>query len=177
MQQLCLQVWLYLTHKKIFNSFSKAAGVLGLKTDEVAGVFLALEQMVSKGKVTTEELRRQLGERLPGAFSIMANSLGLTTSELDKMLKKGKVISAEVLPKFAEELERTYGIETVDRVDTLTAAQGRLTTAWLEFVKALEGGDAFKKIIDKLTRLLSDIAYFTTWFGGNQEKICYCCIK
>lgn len=156
--------------QKIFNSFSKAAGVLGLKTDEVAGVFLALEQMVSKGKVTTEELRRQLGERLPGAFSIMANSLGLTTSELDKMLKKGKVISAEVLPKFAEELERTYGIETVDRVDTLTAAQGRLTTAWLEFVKALEGGDAFKKIIDKLTRLLSDIAYFTTWFGGNQEK-------
>jgi len=43
----------------IFNSVAKAAGVLGLKTDEVNGVFLALEQMISKGKVTTEELRRQ----------------------------------------------------------------------------------------------------------------------
>jgi tape measure domain-containing protein len=156
--------------QKVFDSFSKAAGVLGLKTDEVAGVFLALEQMISKGKVTTEELRRQLGERLPGAFSIMANSLGVTTSELDKMLKKGQIISADVLPKFAAELEKTYGIETVSRVDTLTAAQGRLTTAWLEFVKALEGGEAFKSVINTLTKLLSDVGYVTTWIGGNQQK-------
>lgn len=156
--------------QKVFDSFSKAAGVLGLKTDEVAGVFLALEQMISKGKVTTEELRRQLGERLPGAFSIMANSLGVTTSELDKMLKKGQIISADVLPKFAAELEKTYGIETVSRVDTLTAAQGRLTAAWLEFVKALEGGEAFKSIINTLTKLLSDVGYVTTWIGGNQQK-------
>ena len=35
---------------------TKAAGVLGLKTDELTGIFLALEQMISKGKITTEEL-------------------------------------------------------------------------------------------------------------------------
>ena len=49
--------------QKIFDSAAKAAAVLGLRTDEVNGVFLALEQMISKGKVT-EELRRQL----KGAF-------------------------------------------------------------------------------------------------------------
>lgn len=47
--------------KQIFDSVSKASSVLGLKTHELEGVYLALEQMLSKGKVTTEELRRQLG--------------------------------------------------------------------------------------------------------------------
>ena len=59
----------------IFGTMTKAAGVLGLKTDELRGIYLALEQMISKGKITTEELRRQLGERLPGAMDIMAKSI------------------------------------------------------------------------------------------------------
>ena len=78
--------------EQIFRSVSKAAGVLGLKTDELSGVYLALEQMLSKGKVTTEELRRQLGERLPGAFGIMADAIGVNTRELDKMLRKGEIL-------------------------------------------------------------------------------------
>src|SRR5690606_27955139 len=78
--------------EQIFETVTKAAGVLGLKTHELEGVYLALEQMLSKGKVTTEELRRQLGERLPGAFGIMADALGVTTAKLDDMLKKGEVL-------------------------------------------------------------------------------------
>ena len=76
----------------IFGTMTKAAGVLGLKTDELTGVYLALEQMISKGKITTEELRRQLGERLPGAMDIMANSLGVTTAELDGMMKRASLV-------------------------------------------------------------------------------------
>lgn len=121
--------------QKIFRSVSKASGVLGLKVDEVNGVYLALEQMLSKGKVTTEELRRQLGERLPGALGIMASALGVTIPELDKMLKKGEVLSSEALPKFAEALEEAYGIESVSKIDTLTASQNRLSNAWKVFRK------------------------------------------
>ena len=54
--------------KNIFETFTKVSGVMGLRAHELEGVFLALEQMLSKGKVTTEELRRQLGERLPGSY-------------------------------------------------------------------------------------------------------------
>jgi len=113
--------------QKIFESFSKAAGVLGLKTDELSGIYLALEQMLSKGKVTTEELRRQLGERLPGAMGIMAASMGVTISELDKMMKRGEVLSAEVLPGFADAVEIAFGLDTVDKIETLVAKQNRLT--------------------------------------------------
>ena len=68
----------------IFRSMTKTSAVLGLNTDELKGIYLALEQMMSKGKVTTEELRRQLGERLPGAMGIMAKAVGVTIPNLIK---------------------------------------------------------------------------------------------
>jgi tape measure domain-containing protein len=143
--------------RKIFDTFAKASAVLGLRTDEVRGVFLALEQMMSKGKVTTEELRRQLGERLPGAVNIMAKSMDKGTRELDAMLKKGQVISEEVLPKFAEMLEKVYGIENVQMIDTLAAAQGRMNKAWLDFVEGLNATDTFKESFNFITRFLADM--------------------
>lgn len=125
----------------IFRSMTKAAGVLGLKTDELQGIYLALEQMLSKGKVTTEELRRQLGERLPGAMGIMAAAIGVTLPKLDEMLKKGEVLSAEVLPKFAKAVELAYDIENVNRIETLIASQNRLTASWQLFIKNISEGD------------------------------------
>lgn len=133
---------------KIFNSAAKAAAVLALSADEVNGVFLALEQMLSKGKVTTEELRRQLGERLPGAFGIMADAIGVSLQQLDKMLRAGEILSGEVLPKFADALEEAYGIEAVEKIDTVTAAHERLKVSWIEFQDYLASGKGFKSALD-----------------------------
>ena len=148
--------------QKIFGTMAKAGAVLGLRTDELSGVFLALEQMLSKGKVTTEELRRQLGERLPGAFGIMAASLGVTLPKLDEMLKKGELLSAEVLPGFADAVEQAFGLESVDRVETLVASQNRLTTAWQNFVKNITGEEStikrvFKTVLDSITEVINVI--------------------
>jgi len=142
---------------KIFDSTAKAAAVLGLKTDEVNGVFLALEQMISKGKVTTEELRRQLGERLPGAFGIMASAIGVSIVELDKMLKAGEVLSSDALPKFAVALEKAYGIESVEKVNTLASAQGRLKTTWVEFVEAIKASNTYISILNEFSGAINDI--------------------
>jgi len=77
----------------VFSGVSKASAVMGLSVDDQNGVFRALSQMMSKGKIQAEELRGQLGERLPGAFQIAARSMGMTTSELDKFMASGKLIS------------------------------------------------------------------------------------
>jgi len=143
--------------QQIFDSAAKAAAVLGLRTDEVNGVFLALEQMISKGKVTTEELRRQLGERLPGAFGIMADAIGVSLRELDKMLKAGEVLSAEALPKFAVALEEAYGIESVTKVETLAAAQGRLKTSWVSFVDEIQASNFYIGIIDTFSEAINGL--------------------
>ena len=128
--------------KQIFESVTKASAVLGLRTDELKGVYLALEQMLSKGKVTTEELRRQLGERLPGAVGIMADALGVTTAQLSKMMKAGEVVSGAVLPKFAKALEKAYGIMDTDTIDNLATDVGKMTGAWDRFVLTITEGDS-----------------------------------
>ena len=157
--------------QKIFGTMTKASGVLGLKTDELQGIFLALEQMVSKGKVTTEELRRQLGERLPGAMDIMAKALEVNTAELDEMLKKGEVITAEVLPAFAEQVEIAFGLQSIDKVTTLQAATSRLSNAWVNLVEEFNEGNSVSnslmKVFDFLANNLSSIVKtLGTLIGG-----------
>lgn len=75
--------------------------------EQIGGAITAVEQMISKGTVSAEELRGQLGERIPGAFGIAARAMGVTTAELDKMLSKGEVVATDFLPKFAAELSRS----------------------------------------------------------------------
>ena len=151
--------------ENIFRSMTKAASVLALQTDELRGVYLALEQMLSKGKVTTEELRRQLGERLPGAMGIMAASMGVTISQLDKMMKLGQVLSADVLPKFAKAVEIAYGIEKEERINTLVSAQNRLTNSWQNFVKYVYSNS--KGLISVFNGIASAMNSITEFFSSE----------
>lgn len=94
--------------KNIFRAVSEAGAVMQLTTDDLNGTFRALSQIMSKGTVQAEELRGQLGERIPGAFQIASRAMGVTTQELNKMLQQGQVISDDFLPKFAKELQNTF---------------------------------------------------------------------
>lgn len=144
--------------QNIFRSMTKAGALLGLQTDDLSTVYLALEQMMSKGKVTTEELRRQLGEKLPGAVGIMAAAVGVSVDELDKLLKKGEVLSADVLPRFAKAVEAAYGIEVVENIQTVTAEQNKLTNTWERFVISVtEGSGKIGQAISFVRGLLTGI--------------------
>jgi len=77
--------------RKIFSGVAEAVTALKLNAEKTSGVFLALGQMMSKGKVQAEELRGQLGERLPGAFKLAAEAMGVSEAELNKMLEQGQV--------------------------------------------------------------------------------------
>lgn len=118
--------------RDVFESVSLAATTMGLSADNQSGVFLALGQMLSKGKVQAEELRGQLGERLPGAFQIAARSMGVTTAELDKMLQSGQVISEQFLPLFAKELRKTFADGATEASQSLRANLNRWNTAILD---------------------------------------------
>jgi tape measure domain-containing protein len=125
----------------IFETVTKASGVLGLKTHELQGIYLALEQMISKGKVTTEELRRQLGERLPGAVDILAKSMNVTNEELGNMMKRGEVITREVLPGFAEEIKKQFGLDSFEAVETLNASVNKLENSFTNLIASIQGND------------------------------------
>jgi lambda family phage tail tape measure protein len=123
------------TLRSTFEGVSKATSQLGLSADETQGILLALSQMVSKGTVQAEELRGQLGERLPGAFQVAARAMGMTTGELGKLLQAGGLATKDFLPKFADELNKTY-----QSVDTLTSATNRLASAWEDWKRTISNG-------------------------------------
>ena len=132
----------------IFESVAKAAATLKLSNDDLKGALMALGQMISKGTVQAEELRGQLGERLPGAFNLAAKAMGVTTAELGKMLENGEIMAGDLLPKLALELNKTYGDKIVGQVDSLQASVNRLSNTFTNAVNNGKIGEFFKAIID-----------------------------
>jgi tape measure domain-containing protein len=154
----------------IFESVAKAASVLKLSNDDLKGSLNALSQMISKGTVSAEELRGQLGERLPGAFNLAAKAMGVTTSELGKMLENGEIMAGDLLPKLALELNKTFGDKIVGSVDSLQASVNRLDNSFTNAVNGGKIGEFFKAIIDGANSTLEVIesdswGEFFTRFG------------
>jgi tape measure domain-containing protein len=113
------------------------ATVMHLTADETNGAMYAIQQMVSKGKVSTEELSRQLGERMPGTFQLAADAMGLTTKALAEHLKEGKIFAEDFLPKFAAKLKEHYGSGIEDASKSMQANLGRMSTAWFNFMSQM----------------------------------------
>lgn len=112
--------------RNIYEAAASAAANLKLSQADTNGVLLAFGQIASKGKVQAEELRGQIGERIPGAFAIAARAIGVTQAQLNKMLENGEVLAVDFLPKFARELQKTFGSESTERVEGLQASINRL---------------------------------------------------
>ncbi len=141
--------------RQIFIGIAKAGATLGLSSEQVKGALNAVAQMISKGKVQAEELRGQLGERLPGAFNLAAEAMGVTTAELDKMLKDGKITAEEFLPKFAQTLQTKFS----GSIDEAVRATNKFREAWTDFKTALATGEYMDSIItalEELTNILKD---------------------
>ena len=122
---------------KVFDAVSGAMRVLNRSADDTAGALKALEQMVSKGTVQAEELKGQLGERLPGAFRLAADAMGVTTMQLGKMLEGGNVLAEDLLPKLADVLTQKYGAGLETALNSPAQAFRNLTNASFEFYEGL----------------------------------------
>lgn len=161
----------------IYESIIKAGSSLTLSNDAIEGSLRAVSQMFSKGNVSAEELRGQLGERLPGAFGIMAEALGVNEKKLNKMLEQGEVLSEEALPKFAKALEETYGDTAQTNIETVTGASNRFNRSLTEnltrmnensgFTKALANGinflaDNFNKIVNAISAAATVMGLYYT---------------
>ncbi|MBX7228425.1 MAG: tape measure protein [Burkholderiaceae bacterium] len=104
--------------RDVFLGVSQAAATMGLSADETNGVFLALSQIAGKGKVSMEELRGQLGERLPPAMKIAADSMGVTVSELNDLVEKG-LDSTRFLAAFGPALQKSFSADAAKNAETL----------------------------------------------------------
>ena len=145
----------------IFRQVSEAGRVLKLSNDQIAGTFTALTQIAGKGTLQMEELRQQLGDRLPGAVGLLAQALGYGEDELAKFYKdveNGAVSAEEALVALGQGLEDQFGGQLEDALDSVTAKIGnlqnllfqrQLTAANSGFISGLETAlDALNEWLD-----------------------------
>ena len=141
--------------RDIFTGVAEAATALHLSSEQTEGALNALQQMISKGNVQAEELRGQLGERLPGAFQLAAQAMGVTTQELNKMLQQGQVTAEDLLPKLARQLHKTFGPQAAKASDNLSQSINRLYNTFFE-IESSGNVDELAGSIDGLTATLKD---------------------
>lgn len=156
--------------QQIFSSVLEAGTVLGSSQQQMQGALMALEQMISKGKVSMEELRRQLGNALPGAMQIAAKAMGTTSQGLQEMLESG--LDSEIfVTRFANQLHKEFGGKAVEASHTLRAELARLNNAIFDLkISFLDGeaGEAFADTIRQLTKVLSSSELQSSLKGISQ---------
>lgn len=138
----------------IFESFTRSITAFGMSSEDAHLSYLALSQMMSKGKISSEELRRQLGERMPVAMEAMARAVGVTIQELDGLLKAGKLISKDVMLPFVKEMEKMLPEVNTDNIET---SVNRLKNTFTQLTQDLKIGEYFKKIVDWANGMLGNI--------------------
>lgn len=151
--------------RDIFIAVAEAARVNKAPLDKIRLTFLALEQMVSKGTVQMEELRRQLGDQLPGAFQLMADAAAraglitdrFATRELSDLIQNGQ-LSSDILITFAEVLRERFGPGLEAALNTTTTAIGRFQNAAFQATLAIGRGNFERAIIDLLNALSETIS-------------------
>ena len=138
--------------QQIFSSVLEAGTVLGSSQQQMQGALMALEQMISKGKVSMEELRRQLGNALPGAMQIAAKAMGTTSAGLQEMLESG-LDSELFVTRFANQLHKEFGGKAVEASHTLRAELARLNNAFFNLKTSVLDGDAGKELGQAIAQL------------------------
>ncbi|CAN5857810.1 hypothetical protein BH11PSE13_BH11PSE13_12160 [soil metagenome] len=151
------------TTNELFQAVTRAGSTLGLTGERVTLVLDALGQMASKGVVSMEELRQQLGDSLPGALSRAAQGLGITDQQLIKLVESGKLATEDFFPALTKGLKDLQGDS-----DTLAARFGNLSTS-LNTVAVTAGDagglDVLKGAMSALMVVLGAILVPLTAFG------------
>ena len=154
--------------QKVFESIASGIRGTGGSLEDMKAAMTATAQVFSKGKVSAEELRQQLGERLPGAFTIFAESMGKTPAELDKALEQGQVTLQDFM-NFSETLFKKYGKNAEILAAGPEAAGDRLAASMSELkdnigklLTPIGAGfqDTFKDIVDAINPAIKKLVEF-----------------
>ena len=153
--------------QRIYESVIQAGSTLQRSNEQIERSLNAVTQMFSKGNISAEELRQQLGEQLPGAFGIMAKALNVSEKQLNKMLEQGEVLAKDALPKFAAVLTEMYGDKAQSNVNTWAGGLNRATnslTAWVN--KTNESLGITEKMAKSANWVADNFGKLTSAIGG-----------
>lgn len=167
------------SQEKAFTGFAAAAKQSGLKVEETRSIYTGLmeamtaihrtpeeasqalkafQDMLSKGTIQAEELKKQLGNSLPGAMYYMADATGKTTQDLMKMMEKGILPAKEGVMILSDYLSNKFQIAAENASNSVQGSINKMEKAWYELKKAIVDamGDNTTGIISNVTKKIKE---------------------
>lgn len=144
----------------VYEQFSGLGQLMGADAETQKGITKALSDMFSKGTIQAEELKGQLGDRLPQAMALFAKATGKTSAELLDMMKNGK-LTADYILDASLVIDKTYGEQMAKMFDTVTANQNRVNNAFQDWLRIM----ADAGVMDNFKNLLKELS---SWFRSEE---------
>lgn len=127
----------------MFSNLSKYMVTIGSSTDDQKGIFRALTQMFTKGKIQAQEILQMAERGVPAAIAIKdaaIKGLGMTNEQFNKAQQKGLLDPSKLLPIMA-------------------AALAKLATETGAYDKAISGSAASQQRFYNTLKLCADTIY------------------
>lgn len=150
--------------KKIFDAFAEVSSALFLTNQEINGVFLALQQMASKGTISMEELRLQLAERIPGAMRLAARAMEMDVGSLEEAIRAGSVRAEDFLVKFADVIHENFAGAARIAATSAFAAFNNLKNQLFQTAVDISNAGVLDALADGATRL-------TKFLKDNEKEL------
>ena len=140
----------------MLESIGNAAAASGERMFENFGrISLAIAQMNTRGKVSTQELN-QLTEAGVQAWDILAQATGRPKEELSKLVEQGKIASATFIPMFQEFTKQKFGDLMEAQSKTAIGAFNNLKDAI-----GLASGQALQPLSEMVRNVIVGFVEFT----------------
>lgn len=168
--------------KQVSANLLSVISRLGLTKETINGTIKAIEQMLSKGRVFAEELRQQLGDRIPGAalaalqaYRQMIGNTSISMSKFISDMRKGRVEAATFVPIFVAKLRDLVGANPAKETDNLNASINRFSTnlqiLTFRLDKATGATDAIKSVITAASDALKILGDNTNQFSKTLKGV------
>lgn len=160
--------------RSMFEGFSNIMAVMNTSTAKQQDVWLALQQVMNKGYLSSEELNQQLNEAIPvmSYAREYAKSLGMT---LEDAISKKAMRAADVLAYMSKRMKDDYGPALHAALQTpgkqMTILQNNIRTLYQEIGKA-GGNEAFTKLLSGINDKLipEDIERYAQAIGTKLKE-------
>ena len=146
--------------RQAFSQLAEASRNFGLSSADTMGVIRALEQSMSKGKFMAEEVRLQMGDRLPVAMAALERAVTKVDgkqSDLNKRFEEGTIDTRRYALEFVRQINAlSGGADALSRTsNSIAAAFGRLNTEFVLTTKAFGEGGFTNAVIILTQNLIS----------------------
>ncbi|WP_321425012.1 tape measure protein [uncultured Bacteroides sp.] len=150
--------------QSLFEGLTASFKSNGMSGDKQNVMLDSMSKLFIKNNIQIKPLIATFAES-PKLLGLMATAMGTTVEGLKDMSKHGKLLSSDVMPKFADQLKKTFS-----KVDTtsISSSMNDIANSWIALTKKLEVGNIYKKIANGFA---DSFKYIVTNFDDISRKL------